>query len=43
MTVGSVAGAIAGGQLLGVVPTAALVPVLAVILVLSAVRLWRHR
>ncbi len=43
MTVGSVAGAIGGGQLLGVVPTAALVPVLAVILVLSAVRLWRHR
>jgi uncharacterized membrane protein YfcA len=43
MTLGSVAGAVAGGQLLGVVPTGALVPVLAVVLAVSAVRLWRHR
>ncbi len=43
MTLGSVTGAVAGGQLLGVVPTAALVPALAVILAVSAVRLWRHR
>ncbi len=43
MTLGSVAGAVAGGRLLGVVPSAGLVPALAAILVISAVRLWRHR
>jgi hypothetical protein len=33
---------VAGGLLLGVVPLAALVPVLVVLLVASAVKVWRH-
>lgn len=32
-----------GEQLLGIVPSAVLLPILAVILVLSAVKIWRHR
>jgi uncharacterized protein len=43
MTVGSVVGTVAGGMLLGVVPSAVLVPGLAVLLVLSAYKVWRHR
>ncbi len=43
MTAGSVTGTVAGCLLLGVVPTALLVPGLAVLLVASAVKLWRHR
>jgi len=42
MTAGSVAGALAGGLLLGVVPDAVLIPVLAAVLLLSAVKLARH-
>jgi uncharacterized protein len=42
MAIGSVAGTLIGGQLLGVVPTAALLPLLAAILVISAVKVWRH-
>lgn len=42
MAAGSVAGAFVGGQLLGVVPASALLPSLAAILVVSAVKVWRH-
>lgn len=43
MAGGSVAGAIAGGQLLGVVPEAVLVPLLAALLLASAVKVWGHQ
>jgi len=43
MAVGSVAGTFIGGQLLGVVPTAVLLPLLAAILIISAVKIWRHQ
>jgi uncharacterized protein len=43
MALGSVAGTILGGLLLGVVPDAVLVPVLVTVLLLSAVKVWRHR
>lgn len=43
MAVGSLVGAFLGGQLLGVVPTAVLLPLLAAILVWSAVKIWSHR
>ncbi|WP_457443985.1 sulfite exporter TauE/SafE family protein [Roseateles sp. P5_E4] len=43
MALGSVAGAAVGGQLLGVVPSAVLLPALAAILVISAVKVWRHK
>ena len=42
MAVGSIVGTFIGGQLLGVVSTAVLLPLLAVILVISAVKIWRH-
>lgn len=42
MAAGSILGAFIGGQLLGVVPSAALLPALALILVISAIKLWRH-
>ena len=43
MAVGSVAGSFIGGRLLGIIPTPVLLPLLAVILVLSAVKVWRHK
>jgi uncharacterized membrane protein YfcA len=43
MALGSIVGALGGGLLLGVVPESVLLPLLAMILVLSAVKLWRHR
>jgi uncharacterized membrane protein YfcA len=43
MAVGSIAGSFIGGRLLGLVPSPVLLPVLGVILVLSAVRVWRYR
>lgn len=43
MAVGSVVGAAVGGQLLGVVPDGVLLPALAAILVISAVKVWRHK
>lgn len=43
MALGSIAGAAIGGQLLGVVPSTILLPVLAAVLVISAVKVWRHR
>lgn len=42
MTAGSVAGAFVGGRLLGLVPGAVLLPLLAVVLVISAMKVWRH-
>jgi uncharacterized protein len=42
MAAGSIVGSFIGGRLLGLVPTSVLLPLLAVILVLSAVKVWRH-
>lgn len=42
MAVGSVVGTLLGGQLLGLVPSAVLLPALALILVVSAVKVWKH-
>jgi uncharacterized membrane protein YfcA len=43
MTAGSVAGTVVGGLLVGVVPAGVLVPVLVALLLLSAVKVWRHQ
>lgn len=43
MTAGSIAGTLIGGALLGVVPSVVLVPLLAALLVLSSIKVWRHR
>ena len=43
MTAGSVVGSIVGALLLGVVPHLVLIPTLALLLLLSAVKLWRHQ
>lgn len=43
MAVGSILGTILGGALLGVVPSAALIPILAALLIASAVKVWQHR
>ena len=43
MAVGSIFGSFIGGRLLGLVPSAVLLPLLAIILVLSAVKVWRHK
>ena len=42
MAAGSIVGSFIGGQLLGLIPTAVLLPLLAAILVISAVKVWRH-
>jgi len=42
MAAGSIVGTLVGGLLLGVVPNAFLLPGLAVILLVSAVKVWRH-
>ena len=42
MAAGSIIGAFIGGQLLGVVPAAVLLPALAVILLLSSMKVWQH-
>jgi uncharacterized protein len=42
MAAGSIVGSFIGGRLLGLVPTPALLPLLAAILVISAVKVWRH-
>ena len=42
MAAGSIVGAFIGGLLLGVVPDAVLLPALAAILLVSAVKVWRH-
>lgn len=43
MAAGSIMGSFVGGRLLGLVPNAVLLPLLAVILVLSALKVWRHK
>jgi uncharacterized membrane protein YfcA len=43
MAVGSVVGSFIGAKLLGVVPSSILLPVLALILLVSSVKLWLHR
>ncbi|MBQ1765109.1 MAG: sulfite exporter TauE/SafE family protein [Aquincola sp.] len=43
MAAGSIVGAAIGGQLLGVVPSGILLPALAAILLISAVKVWRHQ
>lgn|GEM_PF-2984908 len=42
MAAGSILGTFIGGRLLGIVQTGFLLPALAVILLLSAVKVWRH-
>ena len=42
MAAGSIVGSFVGSRLLGLVPSPVLLPLLAVILVVSAVRVWRH-
>lgn len=42
MAAGSIAGSLVGGLLLGIVPASILLPALAAILLISAVRIWRH-
>ncbi|WP_393985473.1 sulfite exporter TauE/SafE family protein [Xanthobacter flavus] len=43
MSVGSIVGTFIGGHLLGLVPDHVLLPILALILVVSSVKVWRHR
>jgi uncharacterized protein len=43
MAAGSILGSFIGGRLLGLVPNALLLPLLAVILVLSAFKVWKHK
>jgi len=43
MIAGSIVGTFIGGLLLGVVPHALLLPALAIILLISSVKIWRHR
>lgn len=43
MAVGSIAGSWLGGKLLGLVPGGVLLPLLAAILAISAVKIWRHK
>jgi uncharacterized membrane protein YfcA len=43
MAAGSIVGSFVGGRLLGLVASAVLLPLLAVILVLSAVKVWKHK
>jgi len=42
MAAGSVAGSVAGGLLLGAVPEVVLVPLVVVLLLISALKVWRH-
>ncbi|RJG09048.1 sulfite exporter TauE/SafE family protein [Pseudomonas cavernicola] len=42
MALGSICGTFIGGQLLGLIPTAVLLPLLAMILLISSVKVWRH-
>jgi len=43
MAAGSIVGSFIGGRLLGLVSNTILLPLLAVILVLSAVKVWKHK
>lgn len=42
MAAGSIVGTFIGGMLLGIIPSAVLLPALALILLISAVKVWRH-
>ena len=42
MAAGSIVGSFIGGRLLGLVPSVVLLPLLAAILLISAVKVWRH-
>ena len=42
MTIGSITGTLLGALLLGVIPNLVLIPALALLLLLSAIKLWRH-
>ena len=42
MAAGSIVGSFIGGQLLGIVPSVILLPLLAAILLISAVKIWTH-
>lgn len=42
MAAGSIVGTFVGGQLLGIIPSWVLLPLLAAILIISAVKVWRH-
>jgi uncharacterized protein len=42
MAAGSIIGSFVGGRLLGLVPSSILLPLLTVILLISAVKVWRH-
>ncbi len=43
MALGSIFGAFIGGQLLGIVPTGLLIPLLTMVLLISSYKVWRHR
>ena len=43
MAIGSIVGSFIGGRLLGVIPASVLLPLLGLILVLSAFKVWRHK
>jgi uncharacterized membrane protein YfcA len=43
MAAGSILGSFIGSRLLGFVPNAVLLPLLAVILVLPALKVWKHK
>ena len=42
MATGSIMGTVLGGLLLGVVPSTVFIPILAALLLISAVKVWRH-
>jgi uncharacterized membrane protein YfcA len=42
MAAGSIVGTFIGGRLLGLVPNGVLLPLLAAILLISAIKIWRH-
>jgi uncharacterized protein len=42
MTAGSIVGTVLGGLLLGAIPSVVLIPMLALLLLISAIKVWRH-
>jgi len=43
MAAGSLLGAFLGGRLLGIIPESVLLPFLSLILLISAIKVWRHQ
>lgn len=43
MSAGSIVGAVIGGALVGIVPALVLIPILVILLLASAVKVWQHR